>query len=182
MFILLPVQKNEPRKGHPHSLLKIFASYEAAGSSSHLMVFSYTIFTETLFGILYSELMVIGLEGILLNSENARELAEWYRDTVGMKIKTEAEMGEEGDEFFEMEAGKGSGFYIGDHSEVTGKNPQPQRILINLEVDSVEETVAKLKKAGAKVVQDIYHIEDYGYLATIEDPDGNWFQVVKTKS
>jgi len=47
------------------------------------MVFSYTIFTETLFGILYSELMVIGLEGILLNSENARELAEWYRDTKG---------------------------------------------------------------------------------------------------
>jgi len=39
-----------------------------------------------------------------------------------------------------------------------------------------------LKKAGVKVVAEIYHVEGYGWLATFEDLDGNYFQLVQVRA
>ena len=57
----------------------------------------------------------------------------------------------------------------------------PGRYILNFEVDNIEEEVKRVKNAKAKLVKDIYHVEDYGYIATFEDPDGNYFQLVKTR-
>lgn len=125
--------------------------------------------------------MVKGLESVGLFSENARKLAEFYRDKLGLKITMEAEIGEKGEELFELEMKSGSGLYITDHSGVKGKNPQPERIMINLEVDDIEAEVKKVEGAGVKKIQDAYHVEGYGYIATFEDIDGNYFQFVQVK-
>ena len=53
--------------------------------------------------------------------------------------------------------------------------------MINLEVDDIEKEVERLKKAKVKLIQDIYHIEDYGKIATFEDIDGNYFQLVQVR-
>ena len=53
--------------------------------------------------------------------------------------------------------------------------------MFNLEVDDIEKEVERLKKAMVKLIQDIYHIEDYGKIATFEDVDGNYFQLVQTR-
>ena len=53
--------------------------------------------------------------------------------------------------------------------------------MFNLEVDDIEKEVKRLKHARAKLVQDIYHIEDYGKIATFEDVDGNYFQLVQVR-
>jgi len=42
--------------------------------------------------------------------------------------------------------------------------------------------VERLEKVGVKKIQDIYHVEGYGYIATFEDIDGNYFQLVQTKA
>lgn len=126
--------------------------------------------------------MVKFIEAILMGSENASALAKFYRETVGLKQASEFEMGEEGaTKGFEFSFESGPGIYIMDHSEVKGKNSNSARIMINLEVDNLEEEVKRLDDAGVKKIADTYHIEDYGYVATFEDLDGNYFQLVKTR-
>ena len=91
-------------------------------------------------------------------------------------------MGENDEELYTFEMKQGSILYIVDHSKVKGKNKTPERMIINFEVGNIKEDVKKLEKAGVKKIQDIYHVEEYGYIATFEDIDGNYFQLVQTKS
>ncbi len=125
--------------------------------------------------------MIKGLESLKLYSESAKDLANFYKDKVGLKIVFEGEMGDEGEEIYQLEVGTGSEFYIGDHSKVKGKNSQPERIVFNLEVEKIDDAVEKLDEAGVKKIQDTYHIEGYGYVATFEDLDGNYFQLVQIR-
>ncbi len=126
--------------------------------------------------------MVKGIESITLFSENAKELAEFYKDKVGLKMTLEAEVGEEGENLFGFDFEGGPGLYIMDHSKVKGSNAQPERIIFNLEVSDIEEDVKKLDEAGVKKIADIYHMQNYGYIATFEDLDGNYFQLAQIKA
>lgn len=126
--------------------------------------------------------MIKGIESILLFSEDAKTLADFYKDKVGLKITMKAEVGEKAGNLFGFEFEKGPGLYIMDHSKVKGKNTQPERIFFNLEVDNIEGEVKKLDKAGVKKIQDIYHMQGYGHIATFEDTDGNFFQLVQVRA
>ena len=126
--------------------------------------------------------MIKRIESAGLFSEDAKKLAEFYRDKVGLKLTAEAEIGEGGEGLFGFEFGEGSSFYIVDHSEIKGKNKEPKRMMVNWEVDNIEAEVKKLDQAGIKKIQDIYHMQDYGYIATFEDIDGNYFQLVQVKA
>lgn len=125
--------------------------------------------------------MFRGIESISIGSENASTLADFYKEKVGLELSSEAEMGENGEKVFMFEFKEGAGLNIMDHSEVKGKNSNPQRLLINLEVKDIEEAIKKLDGAGVKKIQDQYHIEGYGWVATYEDPDGNYFQLVQVR-
>lgn len=125
--------------------------------------------------------MIESIEGILIGSSNAQKLADFYENVVGLKLAQEMEIGEKGEKAFAFQISNGPGLVIMDHSEVKGTNSQGGRMMFNLEVDNIEEEVEKLKNRGAKIVQDIYHIQDYGLVATIADSEGNYFQFVKTK-
>ena len=126
--------------------------------------------------------MIRGIESILLFSENAKKLAKFYREVVGLKQIMEAEMGEGGENYFGFKIGKGPELGIMDHSKVKGKNKNPERIIFNLEVDDIKKEAKRLIRAKAKKVQDIYHVEGYGYIATFADVDGNYFQLVQVRT
>lgn len=121
--------------------------------------------------------MIKKLEGVLLSSQDSEKLAGFYRQVVGLKQGME----------FEMEDGKKAysfadvQMFINPHSEVVGKNKNPERYILNFEVDDIEEEVERLKKAGVKQTKDIYHVEGYGLISTFEDTDGNFFQLVQIK-
>ncbi len=125
--------------------------------------------------------LIRGVESVLLFSENAKKLADFYKDKVGLKATTEADIGEDDEELYGFEMDEGSPLYIIDHSEVKGKNKEPQRNIVNLEVDKIEEEVKRLEDAGVKKIEDIYHVQDYGLIATFEDTDGNYFQLVQVR-
>jgi len=125
--------------------------------------------------------MVKDIESITLFSENAKNLADFYKDKVGLKMTIEAEVGEKGENLFGFEFGGGPGLYIMDHSKVKGKQKEPDRIIFNLEVDDIEKEVKRLDDAEVKKIADIYHMQNYGYIATFEDIDGNYFQLVQVK-
>lgn len=124
--------------------------------------------------------MIIGLESIMIGSENSRKLGKFYKDVLKLKMEDEFEFGEDNEYGIIFNLGK-INLVIMSHSGVKGKSKNPERILFNLEVDDIEKEVARLKKEKVKVVQDIYHMENYGYIATLEDTDGNYFQLVKTR-
>jgi len=126
-------------------------------------------------------IMIKGIESITLFSENAKDLADFYKDKVGLKMTLEAEVGEEGGNLFGFEFEGGPGLYIMDHSEVKGKQKEPERIIFNLEVDDIEENVKRLDEAGVKKIKDTYHMQNYGFIATFEDADGNYFQLVQIR-
>ncbi len=125
--------------------------------------------------------MIKGLESILIGSANATKLAEFYRETLGLKQTMEFEMGDKNEAGFSFDLGTTT-LVVMDHSEVKGKNPNPQRLILNLEVSDIEKEAARLAKMKVKKKQDIYHIEEYGYVATFIDPDGNFFQLVQVRA
>ena len=127
--------------------------------------------------------MIRGLESVILSSGNASKLAKFYKEKVGLKSTGEFEMGEGKDkgEVYSFEFKNMSDLYIMDHSKVKGENKNPERHLLNFEVDDVKKEVMRMKKAKVKVVKDTYHLEGYGWIATFEDVDGNYFQLVQVR-
>lgn len=125
--------------------------------------------------------MIRSLESISIFSENAQNLADFYKDKVGLEAGEEGET-ENGEKMVELKLGSGPGFYVIDHSEVKGKTQDPSRIIFNLEVDDIEKEAKRLDDAGVKKIQDIYHMEGYGLISSFEDVDGNHFQLVQVRA
>jgi predicted enzyme related to lactoylglutathione lyase len=110
--------------------------------------------------------------GILIGSADPARLVEYYSRLFGKPG---------------FEDGGYAGWQIGDayvtvgpHSEVTGKNVAPGRLIWNIETADVRGEFAKLEAAGATVVRAPYEFEDGAgsWIATLADPDDNYFQIV----
>jgi predicted enzyme related to lactoylglutathione lyase len=74
----------------------------------------------------------------------------------------------------------GSGFVsVGPHSEVSGKNQHPGRLIWNIETPNVQDEFDRMKAAGAIVIREPYGFEGYpdALIATLADPDDNYFQL-----
>jgi predicted enzyme related to lactoylglutathione lyase len=73
----------------------------------------------------------------------------------------------------------GGALTVGPHSEVHGSNPQPGRLIWNIESDDVQGDFERLKTAGASIVREPYGFEGApgSLIATFADPDGNSFQL-----
>ena len=75
----------------------------------------------------------------------------------------------------------GSGFVaVGPHSEVTGENNQPGRLIWNIESADVQGDFDRMKAAGAIVIREPYEFEGApgSSIATFADPDNNYFQLM----
>ena len=125
--------------------------------------------------------MIIGLEAVILSSQNAKALADFYEKKVGLKVGEEMEIGDKGEKGYDFEL-SGGNLYILDHSDIKGKSKEPSRVMFNLEVEDIEKEAQRLKDEGVKVVADVYHVEEYGLIATFEDLDGNYFQFVQVRA
>ena len=68
-------------------------------------------------------------------------------------------------------------FGILEHSEMSGKTKDPGRVLLNFETSQVQEEFERIKGLGGTVIRAPYEIGG-GWVATLADPDGNYFQLV----
>jgi predicted enzyme related to lactoylglutathione lyase len=113
----------------------------------------------------------MNLNSILIGSADPQRLIDYYTKLFGKPV-----MADEGYAGWQL----GSGFLsVGPHSEVTGANAQPGRLLWNIETPDVQGEFDKLKDAGAIVVREPYSMEGYPDfpIATLADPDNNYFQL-----
>ncbi len=64
-----------------------------------------------------------------------------------------------------------------EHSEMGGNTKDPRRLMINFETPQVKEEFERIKAAGGAVIKAPYEMGN-GYIATMADPDGNFFQLL----
>ena len=116
---------------------------------------------------------MLNLNSLLLFSEGPKKLVDFYRQVFGCEPKWH-----EG-EFSGFEAG-GCALVIGPHSKVQGQNQNPERIMFNFETNDVKGEFERMKELGAKVIAEPYPMgpEQDHLIATLADPDGNYFQLM----
>jgi len=119
--------------------------------------------------------MAMNLNNIMLGSEDSKRLADFYTEILGAP---EPKWSDEAGGWFGFKAGDGS-LAIGPHSEVTGKNGQPGRIMLNFSTQDVQADFERIKALGAEVVAEPYAPDGGGgmMMCTFADPDGNYFQL-----
>ena len=113
----------------------------------------------------------MNFNSILIGSENPARLAEYYTKLFGKPTF------EDGG-YTVWLVGSGA-VTVGPHDEVHGTNPQPGRLIWNIESDDVRGDFERFKTAGASVVREPYGFEEMpdSLIATFADPDGNYFQL-----
>ena len=115
---------------------------------------------------------MLNLNSVMIGTKQPKELAAFYEKVLGKP----ADM---------MDAEHGSwGWQVGgafmsvlDHSEMGGRAKDPGRVMINFETEQVQEEFERIKSAGGKVVKEPYDMGG-GWIATLADPDGNYFQLI----
>lgn len=109
--------------------------------------------------------------GVMIGSEDAHALGAFYTSLLGEPNFQDGSW---------YGWGEDATFMLGAHSEVHGKNATPQRMMVMFEVPDVNEAFARLVGLKTKVIAEPYKPEPDRemWLATLEDPDGNYLQLV----
>lgn len=113
----------------------------------------------------------MNFNSILIGSADPKRLVDFYTKVLGEPAYSD-------ESYTGWQIGSGS-INVGPHSDVTGSNQQPGRLIWNIETTEVREEFERMKAAGATVVADPYGFEGYpdALIATLADPDGNYFQL-----
>jgi predicted enzyme related to lactoylglutathione lyase len=114
----------------------------------------------------------MNLNSILIGSEDPQRLADYYTRLFG-------EPGWNEGGYIGWLIGSGA-LTVGPHSDVSGRNAHPGRIIWNIESADVKGDFERFKAAGATVIRDPYGVgeTDEGLIATFADPDDNYFQLM----
>ena len=117
------------------------------------------------------EVGMLNLNSVMISSEDPKPLVDFYTKVLG-------EPGWSGGDFVGFQAGNGY-LVVGPHSEVKGPNEMPGRFMFFLETEDVQGEFARLKGLGVRVQQEPYQPDENpdAWLATLVDPDGNYFQL-----
>lgn len=124
---------------------------------------------------------MLNLNSILINTGSPKVLTEFY------------------EKVFEKPVNEMAGWQVGnvniavlEHSEIKGKSHEGARIMFNLETQDVKGEFERIKQIeGAEVIKEPYQmtmegkivekgneVDDGFWIATLADPDGNYFQLM----
>jgi predicted enzyme related to lactoylglutathione lyase len=108
----------------------------------------------------------VGIGGVFLKAKDPKALMAWYHEHLGVPVS------EHGFASFEGPEAQGTTVFNLFKNDSDYFGDADQRAMINFRVDNLEEVVAGLKAAGAKVDPDQ---QDYGFgkFGWFWDPEGN---------
>jgi predicted enzyme related to lactoylglutathione lyase len=115
---------------------------------------------------------MLNLNSVMIGTKKPLVLAAFYEKVFGKP----ADMVDQDNGFWGWQAGNG---FVGvlDHSEMGGSSKDPGRVMINFETTQVKEEFERIKALGGTVVHEPYEMGQ-GWIATLADPDGNYFQLL----
>lgn len=123
-------------------------------------------------GQMERSIAMLNLNSIMIGTKQTKALAAFYEKVLGKP----PEMVDEENGFYGWQVGN---TYLGilDHSEMGGSTKDPGRIMLNFETPQVKEEFERIKALGGMVVRAPYQMGS-GWIATLADPDGNFFQLI----
>ena len=115
---------------------------------------------------------MLNLNSVMLGTKQPLVLAAFYEKLFGKP----ADMVDQENGFWGWQVGN---VFMGilAHSEMGGGSKEPGRMMINFETPQVKEEFERIKALGGKVVKEPYNMGS-GLIATLADPDGNYFQLM----
>lgn len=116
----------------------------------------------------------MNLNTIMIGTSDVKKLEKFYNQV----FAKEPDWRDDENNFVGYQVGN-CYFAIGNHSKVKGKNSNPERLMVNFETQNITNDFERIAKInGAQIVQKPYHPgESKAMLATLADPDGNYFQL-----
>ena len=115
---------------------------------------------------------MLNLNSVMIGTKRTSELAAFYEKVLGKP----ADMVDQENGFWGWQVG-GAYLSILDHSEMGGNTKDPGRVMFNFETAQVKEEFERIKASGGTVIREPYEMGG-GWVATLADPDGNYFQLV----
>ncbi len=116
--------------------------------------------------------MMLNLNSVMIGTKQLQVLVAFYEKVLGKA----AEYADKENGFYGWQVGS-SYFGLLDHSEMAGKTKDPGRIMLNFETSQVQQEFERIKALGAEVIRAPYQMDE-GWIATLADPDGNYFQLM----
>ena len=115
---------------------------------------------------------MLNLNSVMIGTKRALALAAFYEKV----LERPADMVDQDNGFWGWQVGNA---YISvlEHSEMGGNTKDPGRVMFNFETPQVKEEFERIKAAGGTVIKEPYEMGG-GWIATLADPDGNYFQLV----
>jgi predicted enzyme related to lactoylglutathione lyase len=115
---------------------------------------------------------MLNLNSVMIGTKQPVALAAFYEKVLGKP----ADMVDLDNNFWGWQAG--SAFIsVLEHSEMGGNAKDPGRVMFNFETPQVKEEFERIKALGGAVIREPYEMGG-GWIATLADPDGNYFQLV----
>jgi predicted enzyme related to lactoylglutathione lyase len=115
---------------------------------------------------------MLNLNSVMIGTQQSQALVAFYEKVLGKP----ADMADSEQGFWGWQVGSVF-FSVLEHSEIVGNAKDPGRVLINFETAQIQEEFARIKASGAVVVREPYEMSG-GWIATLADPDGNYFQLI----
>lgn len=115
---------------------------------------------------------MLNLNSVMIGTTQPAAVAAFYEQVLGKP----ADMADQNYGFWGWQAGDAF-LSVLAHSEMVGKASNPGRVMFNFETTQVREEFERIKAIGAGVIREPYEMEG-GWIATLADPDGNYFQLV----
>ena len=116
---------------------------------------------------------MLNLTTVMVCSEDSQALSAFYTKVLGEPAWQDSG-------FVGWQVGDAM-LMIGSHSEVKGRNDMPGRMIMNFETPDVKAEFERIKGLGVTVQTEPYQPSGEAagdfWLATFEDPDGNYFQL-----
>ena len=115
---------------------------------------------------------MLSLNSVMIGTKQPAVLRSFYEKVFGKP----PEMDDPANGFSGWQVGSGF-FGVLEHSGMGGKAKDPGRVLLNFETVQVQEEFERIKALGGTVVAVPYQVGE-AWIATMADPDGNYFQLM----
>lgn len=115
---------------------------------------------------------MLNLNSVMIGTTRPEVLATFYEKVIGKP----ADMVDSENGFYGWQVGSAY-FSVLEHSEMGGNTKDPGRVILNFETTQVKEEFERIKAFGAVVIRAPYEMGG-GWIATLADPDGNYFQLI----
>src|SRR5690348_6287650 len=108
---------------------------------------------------------------LLVGSRDPERLGAFYGGVLGLERQPS-------DHHIVFKVG-GTTLRVIEHSEVGPRSQEPGRMQLNLFVKDTRAELARIQPHGVKLVREPAQMGWGGWLVTLEDPDGNYIQLIE---